>query len=332
VEKKKRKGYEEVFAQIGWVFKFRNSNYFMAVTKKSKRPWLSNVKLQQSIWEKGAAVRHGKFPPELQHTWVRGKTVVALKALHSFKPAKMEWGAGKKQGAVQLWFAPVLGYRSVSRTETGSEHNPDFRFYQADHMFGFKDWHGFAVRFMAYPTGSEKTRHRQLYRLNEVVWPHDFVTAARMSLGYIGGTVTFAAKQILGKKGAAFERKPTFFLQAIEIRPSYRDIVSTKYVKEAEEVKQRREIKRRFEGWYKRWAAEIERQCKEAGFERVAWITSSDPFFSSGKVKIKPETRQALYKTAPEKMGYKPEKLLVPTVDGLREVTYYCKGLKEKVE
>ncbi|MCX6798787.1 MAG: hypothetical protein NTW59_01675 [Candidatus Diapherotrites archaeon] len=129
------------------------------------------------------------------------------------------------------------------------------------------------------------------------------MTSAKGALGYVGGTVTFAGK----------EKKPSFFVQCIEVRGEYYRIPKA--------------VRRRYGGWQKRWVGIAEQQCRAMGFERMAIIPSTDKLFLRRDVRIQPETKKALYATLPESMGYRLETLSVPTSEGMREAQYYTKKL-----
>ncbi|MCX6798788.1 MAG: hypothetical protein NTW59_01680 [Candidatus Diapherotrites archaeon] len=137
----------------------------MPPTGKTKRRWLKSSLLRQSLWRKGREISLENFPPELRGTLKR-RTAVALKAIHGFRPQWVEWGGEKKGGKVRLMFKPVLGHKSISRVDDGAEHNPQIEDFPADFMFGFKDWVGLTVRFMAKPSAAERARFRELSRLD----------------------------------------------------------------------------------------------------------------------------------------------------------------------
>ncbi len=284
---------------------------------KQRHPFLRDPKLRDSILRKRRGIQLEKLPAKFRES-MRRRTAIALKAVHGFKGKKMVWGQGKKKGAVELIFEPVIGYKSKSRIEHGSsEVNPLYAYEPADHMYGFKDMIGMPVRFMAYPTTAEIKKSGKLAWLDALRWPQDFVMDARGALGYIGGTASFVGR----------EKKPTMFVQAVEIRAEYFSITSTKYTKDPKSIAEARAIKRRYDGWYKRWMKEVETQCRKLGFERLAILPSNNPFFQKPGVTIQPETRKAFYKTFPERNGFARERLSVPTNEGMKRVTYYAKKL-----
>ncbi len=285
--------------------------------KKPKRKWSRDRDLHSSISRKRREITPNAYSKR-QWKNVDRKTLACLKAVHGFKGKKMVWGKGKKGGPVEMVFEPVPGYKSVSRIEHGySEVNPLFEFKPADFMYGFREWLGMPVRFMAFPTKPELRKNRPLNWLGSLAWPQDFVMDARGALGYVGGTVTIAGK----------EKRPTMFIQCIEVRGEYYRMTNTKYVKDPKDRRERKQIQRRFEGWYKKWVAEVENQCRALGFERVAILPSTSPFFRKGDVKINPETKKAFYRDLPERTGYAKETLSIPTTEGMKRVRYYAKRL-----
>ncbi|MAG21966.1 MAG: hypothetical protein CL943_01490 [Candidatus Diapherotrites archaeon] len=295
----------------------------MPKMKKSKR----RVNLGESINEKRRALKVENFPARLQRT-LGAKTLTAVKALHRFKGRKMTWGKNKKGGAIQMVFKPVLGFETIARAEEELSKVQIRRHeFRADYMHGFKDWAGFAVRFMAYPTEAEVKKHTLLRRLDHYEWPRDFVLPARGAVGYVGGMVTFVGR----------EKKPTLFIQAIEIRDEYFRITTgpsrERFAKHwgAKKVERMRAdaraVKKRYTGWWKRWVTEVEGQCKRAGFERVAIVPSTDSYFHMRGVTVKPETRDSLYHKFPKATGYSLRNVTVPTTEGMKTVKYYCKSL-----
>ncbi len=260
----------------------------MANARKAKPSRLWNQKLKTSLEKQKVMIK--QLPQRFQRVMTR-RMPVALRALHGFKGRLAQWGENKKNGPVQMSFKPVLGYKSLWWVEytLKNKAEPISIYRPADFILGFEKRIGLPIRFMAYPSKTELKKFKALESLQKIGFPSDFVTVEANSLGNIGGTISFVGT----------ETKPTFFIHSIKIRTEYYQLP--------------KQIRRRYKGWHNRWIAEVEKQCRRLGFERIAWLSSTDHYFNREEVKIKADTKQALYKTLPEKRGYNREVLSVPT-------------------